>query len=60
MKKFALIGNPVYHSISPILHKIIYKKLKIDAEYIKIEIQSDRFSNLIKTDPSIIYIKNEL
>ena len=50
MKKFALIGNPVYHSISPILHKIIYKKLKIDAEYIKIEIQSDRFSNFIKTN----------
>ena len=26
MKKFAVIGNPIDHSISPILHNWIFKK----------------------------------
>ena len=32
-KSFAIIGDPVAHSLSPILHNYWFKKYKIDAEY---------------------------
>ena len=32
-KKFAIIGNPITHSLSPILHNFWFKKYKIEAEY---------------------------
>jgi len=46
--KFALIGNPISHSLSPRLHKIIYKKLNIDADYSKIEVSSEKLLNFMK------------
>ena len=34
MKKlFAIIGNPVAHSLSPVLHNYWFRKYKIDANY---------------------------
>ena len=33
MKKFALIGYPVSHSISPLLHRSIFYQLKLDHFY---------------------------
>ena len=35
MKKFFVIGNPIKHSLSPILHKYWIKINKIDAIYEK-------------------------
>ena len=35
MKKFAVIGNPINHSLSPALHNWVFKSLGIDAEYKK-------------------------
>ena len=32
-KTFAIIGNPISHSLSPILHNYWFKKYNIDAEY---------------------------
>ena len=32
-KKFGIIGNPIRHSLSPILHNYWFKKYKIDADY---------------------------
>ena len=32
-KKFAILGNPVSHSLSPLLHNQIFQKLKIAAQY---------------------------
>lgn len=32
-KRFAIIGNPISHSLSPVLHNYWYKKYKIDADY---------------------------
>ena len=32
-KKFAIIGNPISHSLSPVLHNYWYKKYKIEADY---------------------------
>ena len=36
MKNFAVIGNPIEHSLSPIMHNWIFKKLMIQAQYNKI------------------------
>ncbi|MDP6526912.1 MAG: shikimate dehydrogenase, partial [Kiritimatiellia bacterium] len=35
--KFAVIGNPIGHSLSPAFHNWIFRELGIDAEYQKIE-----------------------
>ena len=32
-KTFAIIGNPIKHSLSPTLHNYWFKKYKIEAEY---------------------------
>ena len=36
-KKFGIIGNPIKHSLSPVLHEYWFKKYNIDAEYSIIE-----------------------
>lgn len=33
MKQFAVIGNPISHSLSPQLHKEIFRQIEIDASY---------------------------
>ena len=35
MKQFAVIGNPIGHSLSPDLHNYVYRSLDIDANYEK-------------------------
>ena len=40
-KKFGIIGNPIKHSLSPVLHNYWFKKYGIDADYSLINI-SDR------------------
>ena len=32
-KKFVIIGNPIKHSLSPVLHEYWFKKYNIDADY---------------------------
>ncbi len=36
--KFAVIGNPVAHSLSPQLHQPALNKLKLDCRYIRVEV----------------------
>ena len=36
-KKFGIIGNPIKHSLSPVLHEYWFKKYNIDANYSIIE-----------------------
>ena len=36
-KKFGIIGNPIKHSLSPVLHEYWFKKYDIDADYSIIE-----------------------
>ena len=36
MKQFAVIGNPIEHSLSPDLHNYVYKLLSINALYKKV------------------------
>ena len=40
-KKFGIIGNPIGHSLSPVLHNYWFKKYAIDADYSIIETKDD-------------------
>ncbi len=46
-KKYGIIGNPIKHSLSPILHNYWFEKYKIDANYSIIEIENSEIQNLI-------------
>ena len=48
MKKFLVIGNPIEHSLSPILHSYWIKKNNIDAVYSKKKLDVSDLENLIK------------
>ncbi len=47
MKKYLVIGNPIDHSLSPLLHNHWIKKNKIDAEYGKKELHNSDLKNLV-------------
>ena len=54
IKKFGIIGNPIKHSLSPVLHNYWFKKYNIDANYSIIDLKDE--NNL----PEIIdQIKNK-
>ncbi len=40
-KTFAIIGDPISHSLSPVLHNYWFKKYQIDAEYSLLNIKDD-------------------
>ena len=45
--KFAIIGNPISHSLSPIMHNYWFKKYKINAEYELFKIKENEIQNVI-------------
>ena len=45
--KFAIIGNPISHSLSPIMHNYWFDKYKINAEYELLDIKQDKIENVI-------------
>ncbi len=49
MKKkfFAVIGNPISHSLSPVLHNYWFEKYKIDANYSPINLEESKIPDLI-------------
>ena len=46
-KKFGIIGNPIKHSLSPILHNYWFKKYNIAAEYSIIDIKDSQLAEII-------------
>ena len=46
-KKYGIIGNPIKHSLSPILHNYWFEKYEIDASYSIIEIENSELPKLI-------------
>lgn len=46
-KKFAIIGSPISHSLSPIMHNYWFKKYNIDAEYVLLDINKSEIQNVI-------------
>jgi len=47
-KYFGIIGNPVKHSLSPLLHNYWFQKYNLDADYSIIEIDKMNLPNIIK------------
>ncbi len=47
-KKFGIIGDPIKHSLSPVLHNYWFKKYNINAKYSLINIKENEFPNIIK------------
>ena len=41
IKKFGIIGNPIRHSLSPVLHNYWFKKYSIDANYSIIDVENE-------------------
>ncbi len=46
-KNFGIIGNPIKHSLSPILHNYWFKKYKIDANYSLIDVEANELSSIV-------------
>ena len=47
-KLFGIIGNPIKHSLSPILHNYWFRKYEIDANYSIINVNDDGLVDIIK------------
>ena len=47
-KKFGIIGNPIKHSLSPVLHEHWFKKYNIDADYSIIEASDKDLPQIIE------------
>ena len=47
-KKFGIIGNPIKHSLSPLLHNYWFNKYNIDADYSIIETTEKELPEIIK------------
>jgi len=47
MKKLAVIGNPILHSLSPVMHNAALNFLGIDSEYIAVNLEKDCFESFI-------------
>ncbi len=50
MKQFAVIGDPIAHSLSPVLHDEVYRQLGIDASFEKIQVQPDALLSFIESN----------
>ena len=46
-KKFGIIGNPIKHSLSPILHNYWFKKYNIDANYSIINVKDSDLGQIV-------------
>ena len=47
-KTFAIIGSPVNHSLSPLLHNYWLKKYRIDGTYLIINVEKNNLASVIK------------
>ena len=47
-KNFGIIGNPIKHSLSPVLHNYWFKKYKLDAVYDIIEAEEKDLADVVK------------
>ena len=45
--KFAIIGNPISHSLSPIMHNYWFSKYKINAEYELLKIDDNEIKSIM-------------
>ena len=48
MTKIGIIGNPIDHSLSPILHNYWFQKYKIDANYSILNVKENELSSIVE------------
>ena len=46
--KAAVLGSPISHSLSPLLHTIAYDELGLESEYVRIEIKSGELKEFLE------------
>ena len=46
-KKFGIIGNPIKHSLSPVLHNYWFEKYNIDAHYSILDIKESELTGIV-------------
>ena len=49
-KKYAVIGNPISHSLSPLLHNLVFQKLGENACYEAVDIEPKQLKKFIETE----------
>ena len=47
-KLFGIIGNPISHSLSPVLHNYWFEKYNIDANYVLLDIDEKNIEMAVK------------
>ena len=47
-KKFAIIGKPISHSLSPTLHNYWFKKYDIDSHYSLMDVHESDLGNVVE------------
>ena len=47
-KKFGIIGNPIKHSLSPVLHNYWFEKYNIDASYSTLNVSQDNLPEIVE------------
>lgn len=48
MIKAAVLGSPISHSLSPLLHTIAYTELGLESEYTRIDVKSGELKNFLE------------
>lgn len=49
--RLAVLGSPIAHSLSPLLHNAAYRHLGVVADYQKCEVNSEEFAKFLETHP---------
>jgi shikimate dehydrogenase len=52
MKRFAVLGAPIEHSLSPALHSYLYKKLALSARYERFEVKQGELKGFLASHDS--------
>ncbi|MDO8645841.1 MAG: shikimate dehydrogenase [Candidatus Planktophila sp.] len=49
MIKAAVLGSPISHSLSPLLHTIAYTELGLESEYVRIDVKSGELGSFLES-----------
>ena len=50
MKRFAVIGDPIVHSLSPNLHQEVYRQLELDVSFEQIHVTPNSLDSFINSN----------